>query len=267
MTEDQEDYIHRAAKLLNRLDPTRLRTIVIFGWPLAPPSDVYHELDALGINSYFGWYAGPERLDREPPAPRPVPRPDARVLPGAGAVRDRVRRRVEPQRARRPEGHVRVPARPPALPREDLHLEALPERRAHLGAAGLPLPPRLERRQPDAAAAVEPEGPRWTTRWHKKPAFATIAKLYKSVRPVARRPYFAARAGRPARRATRRRRGRARPRRSVERLGTLHVELPAAARAARARAARRARCPRTGRRRRRSRAGCRRSGGAGCSRP
>jgi hypothetical protein len=29
-------------------------------------------------------------------------------------------------------------------------------------------------------------------RWHKKPAFTAIAKLYKSVRPVARRPYFRA---------------------------------------------------------------------------
>ena len=72
MTEDQEDYIHRAAQLLHRLDPTRLRTIVIFGWPQAPPSDVYHELDALGINSYFGWYPGPNGSteDRQPARPR-----------------------------------------------------------------------------------------------------------------------------------------------------------------------------------------------------
>jgi beta-glucuronidase len=59
MTLDQEDYIHRAAELLGDMDPTRLRTIVIFGWPQASPFDVYHELDALGINSYFGWYPGP----------------------------------------------------------------------------------------------------------------------------------------------------------------------------------------------------------------
>jgi beta-glucuronidase len=59
MTEDQEDYIHRAAQLLRRLDRTRLRTIVVFGWPQQPPFDVYHELDAIGINSYFGWYPGP----------------------------------------------------------------------------------------------------------------------------------------------------------------------------------------------------------------
>lgn len=59
MTDDQEDYIHRAAQLLRGLDPTRLRAIVIFGWPQAPPVDVYHELDALGMNNYFGWYPGP----------------------------------------------------------------------------------------------------------------------------------------------------------------------------------------------------------------
>jgi beta-glucuronidase len=59
MTEDQVDYIRRAARLLGRIDPTRLRTIDIFGWPQNPPADVYHRLDALGINNYFGWYPGP----------------------------------------------------------------------------------------------------------------------------------------------------------------------------------------------------------------
>lgn len=59
MTEDQIDYIRRGARLLNQLDPTRLRTIDIFGWPQNPPADVYYRLDALGINNYFGWYPGP----------------------------------------------------------------------------------------------------------------------------------------------------------------------------------------------------------------
>jgi beta-glucuronidase len=59
MTEDQVDYIRRAARLLDRIDPTRLRTIDIFGWPQNPPADVYHRLDAVGINNYFGWYPGP----------------------------------------------------------------------------------------------------------------------------------------------------------------------------------------------------------------
>ncbi len=39
---------------------------------------------------------GAERVDRVPPAARAVPRSDARVLPRARPVRDRVRRRVEP---------------------------------------------------------------------------------------------------------------------------------------------------------------------------
>ena len=85
----------------------------IFGWPQHPPSDVYHELDALGINSYFGWYPGPNGSTEDRQAARPVPRPDARVLPRARAVRHGVRRGVEPQGTGRPEGHVRVPARAP----------------------------------------------------------------------------------------------------------------------------------------------------------
>lgn len=67
MTEDQVDYIRRAARLLDRIDPTRLRTIDIFGWPQNPPADVYHRLDAIGINNYFGWYPGPngQSADRD----------------------------------------------------------------------------------------------------------------------------------------------------------------------------------------------------------
>ena len=67
MTEDQIDYIRRAARLLRQLDPTRLRTIDIFGWPQMPPADVYHQFDALGINNYFGWYPGPngQTVDRD----------------------------------------------------------------------------------------------------------------------------------------------------------------------------------------------------------
>jgi beta-glucuronidase len=59
MTSDQEDYIRRAARLIHGLDPTRLRAIDIFGYPQSAPADVYHELDSIGINTYFGWYPGP----------------------------------------------------------------------------------------------------------------------------------------------------------------------------------------------------------------
>jgi beta-glucuronidase len=59
MTPDLETYIRKATRLVNRLDPTRLRTLDIFGYPQTPPADVYQELDGLGINNYFGWYPGP----------------------------------------------------------------------------------------------------------------------------------------------------------------------------------------------------------------
>ena len=66
MTSDQVDYIRRATRLLDRMDPTRLKTIDIFGWGQTPPADIYHRLDGIGINNYFGWYPGPngESLDR-----------------------------------------------------------------------------------------------------------------------------------------------------------------------------------------------------------
>ena len=59
MSRDQEQYIRRAARLAKRLDPTRLRTLDILGYPLAPPADVYDVLDGLGVNNYFGRYPGP----------------------------------------------------------------------------------------------------------------------------------------------------------------------------------------------------------------
>jgi beta-glucuronidase len=55
----QQRYIRDAASLLHRIDPTRLRALDYAGYPTALPSSTYHVLDALGVNSYFGWYPGP----------------------------------------------------------------------------------------------------------------------------------------------------------------------------------------------------------------
>lgn len=67
MTPDLETYIRKATRLVNRLDPTRLKTLDVFGYPQTPPADVYYELDGIGINNYFGWYPGPngQTEDRE----------------------------------------------------------------------------------------------------------------------------------------------------------------------------------------------------------
>jgi beta-glucuronidase len=49
-----ENYIRRAARLARALDPSRLVALDI-GLP-AGRHPVYDELDALGVNEYFGWY-------------------------------------------------------------------------------------------------------------------------------------------------------------------------------------------------------------------
>jgi beta-glucuronidase len=49
-----ENYIRRAARLARALDPSRLVALDI-GLP-AGRHPVYDELDALGLNEYFGWY-------------------------------------------------------------------------------------------------------------------------------------------------------------------------------------------------------------------
>jgi len=63
----QRAYIEAAADLVRSLDPTRLSAIDFAGYPSATPSDVYRRLDAIGFNSYFGWYPGPngQIVDRD----------------------------------------------------------------------------------------------------------------------------------------------------------------------------------------------------------
>jgi beta-glucuronidase len=55
----QARYIVDAARMLRKIDPTRLRALDYAGYPNAVPSNSYHYLDALGVNCYFGWYPGP----------------------------------------------------------------------------------------------------------------------------------------------------------------------------------------------------------------
>jgi beta-galactosidase/beta-glucuronidase len=59
-------YVRSAARLARSLDPTRLVGLSFPGYPTVGKQDLYTSLDALGVNDYFGWYAGPQNsiLDR-----------------------------------------------------------------------------------------------------------------------------------------------------------------------------------------------------------
>jgi beta-glucuronidase len=52
-------YIHRAARTVRDLDPSRLVGIATSGYPSVEKQDIYLKLDVIGINDYFGWYTGP----------------------------------------------------------------------------------------------------------------------------------------------------------------------------------------------------------------
>jgi beta-glucuronidase len=53
------DYFTRARRLVHQMDPTRLAAVDLAGYPSMPQEDVYSAFDAVGLNSYFGWYPGP----------------------------------------------------------------------------------------------------------------------------------------------------------------------------------------------------------------
>jgi beta-glucuronidase len=53
-------YVRQAKHLARRVDPTRLVGLAFPGYPTVGRQSLYTELDALGVNDYFGWYPGPE---------------------------------------------------------------------------------------------------------------------------------------------------------------------------------------------------------------
>ena len=55
----QLKYGKAAVRRAHALDPTRLAAIDIAGYPSVRLVSLYREFDALGTNSYFGWYPGP----------------------------------------------------------------------------------------------------------------------------------------------------------------------------------------------------------------
>ena len=54
------NYVMQATRLVRRLDPTRLVGLAFPGYPTIGKQALYTRLDALGVNDYFGWYAGPQ---------------------------------------------------------------------------------------------------------------------------------------------------------------------------------------------------------------
>lgn len=188
MTVDQEDFITRAAALIDRLDPTRLRTIDIFGWPQNPPADVYHELDAIGINNYFGWYPGPNFQSEDRTRLGPYLDQMREYYPelalfvtefGAEANHSGPADRKGTYQFQR--GLVTD------------HVETYISKRYLNGAIAWIL--RDFRVRPDWEGGNPTPQPPWNqkgltdTRGRKKPVFAPTAKLYRSVRAVAKRFY------------------------------------------------------------------------------
>jgi beta-glucuronidase len=55
----EREYFGKAVRLVHKLDPTRLAGVDLAGYPSVPQSDDYAQFDAIGLNSYFGWYQGP----------------------------------------------------------------------------------------------------------------------------------------------------------------------------------------------------------------
>jgi beta-galactosidase len=52
-------YLRQAIRLARKLDPVAAVALDTYCYPGFPAQRIYHKLDVLGIDSYFGWYTGP----------------------------------------------------------------------------------------------------------------------------------------------------------------------------------------------------------------
>ena len=102
---------------------------------------------------------GAERPDLRPHEALRLPRRGPRLLPEPGPDGHRVRRRGQPRRPRRGEGHLGLPAGVGQLPPERVRHQAVAERRAVLDAERVLGAAGLGGRQPAPDLAAAPEGP------------------------------------------------------------------------------------------------------------
>ncbi len=164
ITPGQRRYLTDASDAARQEDPSRLVAIDFTGHPNLPPESIYRRFDALGRELVLRLVPRPERADLGPVADRPLPRPTPFLLPGPGAVRDRVRRRGEPRGLAVREGHARLPAELPQVKPRDLRDAELPQRGRDVDPARLPGAARVGRRQPAAVAADQLQGRRHARR-------------------------------------------------------------------------------------------------------
>ena len=122
----QQFYIERAVRQAKALDPSRPVGLAVAGYPSAGCRPQYAALDVIGINDYFGWYPGPNGQIADRDALPDYLDVRARLLSEQGDLRLGVRRRGQPRRAGRGEGHLPVPA----------GLHQLPPRRARRASRG-----------------------------------------------------------------------------------------------------------------------------------
>ena len=146
----QGDYIQRAAKAAQGARPDapgrlRRRRLPVGRLPAALRAARRHRRQRL-----LRLVPRPRRPDRRPHAAVRLPRPGPRLLPEQGDRRQRVRRRGQPRRPGRGEGHVRLPAGLRELPPRRLRDEAVAVGRDLLRAAGVPRAAELGRQQPAA---------------------------------------------------------------------------------------------------------------------
>jgi len=58
-TPGTRDYLDDATVAVRALNPTLPVALDVLSWPNEPPQRTYDQFQLLGINNYFGWYAGP----------------------------------------------------------------------------------------------------------------------------------------------------------------------------------------------------------------
>ena len=156
----QASYIKNAVRQAKRLDPSRPVGLAVAGYPaVGCQNKAYAPLDVIGVNEYFGWYPGPQGSIFDRTQLSAYLDQLRAVLPEAGPDGHGVRRRGQPRRPGRGEGHVGLPAGLRELPSRRLRAEAVAQRRALLGAQRVPRAPGLGGRQPAPDPAAAPEGP------------------------------------------------------------------------------------------------------------